>query len=237
MTASSAAFRRPALARILQHSRLQVGDAEAAASPAVIGAAGGHSLQLVTQPGSLKPAALLSSLSTSLQSLPHASVWVVNLAYDAAVLPQAGFGLLCSSLHSSDILGIAFDSCCFPSQPPSPAPQPTTRLTVMLGGARFPGVAAETWEQAVERALAGIARMLGCARPPVYVGGGLMRDCIPQYVVGHGGWVKGVEEGVAEVNRRVGRPQLQVLGNALHGVAVNDLITRAKRAATRVLQT
>ena len=225
-----------ALGRILQRSYLATEDPSAVSSPVDNIPTLGGGLRLLTRSSSLPGASLLSSLSSSLLSLPHASVWVVNVAYDAAVLPHAGFGVLCSSLHSTDILGIAFDSCCFPSQPPSPTSHRTTRLTVMLGGARFPEVACETWEQAVERALAGIGRMLGCARPPVYVGGGLMRDCIPQYVIGHGGWVKGVEEGVAEVNRRVGRQQLQVIGTAMYGVAVNDLIKRAKRTATQHLQ-
>ena len=223
------------LGRILQRSYMETHDPPEILAPGDSAPVTEGGLQLLTGSSALAGNELLPSLASSLLSLPHASVWVVNVAYDAAVLPHAGFGVLCSSLHSSDILGIAFDSCCFPGQPPFPSAQPVTRLTVMLGGARFPQVTRETWEQAVERALAGIGRMLGCARPPVYLGGGLMRDCIPQYVVGHGGWVKGVEEGVAEVNRRVGGQRLQVIGTALHGVAVNDLIKRAKRTATDTL--
>ena len=191
-------------------------------------------LRLLSDAAAVPSPSLLSSLSSSLLSLPYASVYVVHLGYDAAVLPHAGFGLLCSSLHSSDVLGIVFASSTFPSQaPPNP---PITRLTVMIGGARYPRLSEEPFPRAVQRALAGVGRMLGCARPPVYVGGGLMEECIPQYVVGHGAWVKGVEGAVAEVNRRLGHERLQALGNALHGVSVNDLITQAKRLATRYYQ-
>ena len=226
------------MGRILSRSRLTA-DADPSSAPVPSSSAPPAG----ASPSPLRPlpdlstsplSTLLPSLSSSLLSLPYASVYVIHLGYDAAILPHPGFGLLCSSLHSSDVLGIVFASSIFPSQsPPTP---PTTRLTVMLGGARFPHIADEPMERVVERALAAVGRMLGCARPPVYVGGGVQRECIPQYVVGHGAWVKGVEGAMAEVNRRVGGERLQLLGNAMHGVSVNDLITQAKRLATHYYQ-
>ena len=56
---------------------------------------------------------------------------VVNVIYDGHVLPANGFGYLVPAQEPSDILGVVFDSCVFPTE------VPTTRLTVMLGGSRY----------------------------------------------------------------------------------------------------
>ena len=184
----------------------------------------------VSSPASLSSSALLSQIASSLQSLPYASVWVVSVGYDAAVLSHSGFGLLCGSSHSDDVLGIAFDSCVFPQHNSA---QQQTRLTVMLGGARFPHLASLSAAEVEQRALAALQRMLGVTRPPSVVQATLTRDCIPQYVVGHQAWVRGLQQAVIELNSRLGSERLQLLGNALHGVSVNDLISESRLVAAR----
>jgi len=193
-------------------------------------------LQFVDSRPSLSAAALLSSLSASLSSLPYANVWVVNLAYPTSVLRTPAFGLLCASHHSTDgLLGIAFDSCVFPQHSTThPIAQPATRLTVMLGGARFPHLAHSTAATVQSAAVAAVADKLGVAVEPLWAEARLAVECIPQYVVGHGRWVAGVEAGVEALNERLGgERRLHVLGNAMYGVSVNDLITRAKQFATQ----
>ena len=239
-----------ALARILHHSTISLQPtgtdphrSPVQQPPPTSKSSTSSALQFGESPSSLSPAALLSSLSTSLSSLPYANVWVVNLAYPPSVLSTPAFGLLCASHHSTDgLLGIAFDSCVFPQQSTAhPLSQPATRLTVMLGGARFPHVARSSAASAQSAAVAAIRDKLGVSVEPLWVEARLAVECIPQYVVGHSKWVKGVEDGVEELNMRlVGsdrrRRRLDVLGNAMYGVSVNDLITRAKQLATQYYQ-
>ena len=198
-------------------------------------------LQLVKSNSSASSTDLLASLSTSLSSLPYANVWVVNLAYPSSVLATPAFGLLCASHHSADgLLGIAFDSCVFPQHSAAhPLAQPgATRLTVMLGGARFPHLAHASSATAQSAAMAAVRDKLGVSAEPLWVQAQLAVDCIPQYVVGHGRWRQGVEDGLEQLNARLAggdkrRRRLDVLGNAMYGVSVNDLIHRAKLFATQ----
>ena len=194
-------------------------------------------LQYVDSRSSLSFASLLSSLSTSLSSLPYANVWVVNLAYPTSVLRTPAFGLLCASHHSTEgLLGIAFDSCVFPQHNTAHTlAQPATRLTVMLGGARFPHLTHSTAASVQSAAVAAVADKLGVSVQPLWVEARLAMECIPQYVVGHSRWVASVESGVEAVNGRLGgeRRRLDVLGNAMYGVSVNDLISRAKLFAAQ----
>ena len=197
-------------------------------------------LQFADVRSSLSSVALLSSLTTSLSSLPHANVWVVNIAYPPSVLRTPAFGLLCASHHSTDgLLGIAFDSCVFPQHSTAhPLSQPATRLTVMLGGARFPHLARSSAAAVQSAAMAAVVDKLGVTVEPLWVEARLAVECIPQYVVGHGKWVKGVEAAVEQLNVKLGgnERRLDVLGAAMYGVSVNDLISRAKLFATSYYQ-
>ena len=163
-------------------------------------------LQYVESRSSISTAALVSSLSTSLSSLPYAYVWVVNLAYPPSALSTPGFGLLCASHHSTDgLLGIAFDSCVFPQHSTAhPLSQPATRLTVMLGGARFPQFAQSSAATAQTAAVAAVRDKLAVTAEPLWVEARLATECIPQYVVGHSRWVASLEGAVDELNRRLG---------------------------------
>ena len=196
-------------------------------------------LQFVDLRPSLSSTALLSSLCTSLSSLPYANVWVVNLAYPPSTLRTPAFGLLCASHHSTDgLLGIAFDSCVFPEQGDSlPGVEPATRLTVMMGGARFPHLAHSSAAAVQSAAVAAVRDKLGVNVEPLWLEARLATECIPQYVLGHSRWVKGVEDGLEALNARLAggasTRRLNVLGNAMYGVSVNDLVTRAKLFATQ----
>jgi oxygen-dependent protoporphyrinogen oxidase len=134
------------------------------------------------------------------ESMPFASVWVVNVVYprgDILRPEQRGFGLLVPSKHTIrglEVLGISYDSCIFPPQTAegesAPSAETTeTRLTVMLGGARHPWLATELDESGASlHALRAIEALMGIdhreARPTL-VEATLQVDCIPQFLVGH----------------------------------------------------
>lgn len=140
---------------------------------------------------------LLGAISPS--ATPFASVWVVHLIYSGDLLqgPARGFGLLVPSRHvlaGTEILGVTYDSCVFPSQNSGSQPKGETRLTVMIGGDRHPwlveGERALNEETAGMHALRAVHAMMGpvfdpSVNRPLIVRALLNRQCIPQYYVGH----------------------------------------------------
>lgn len=53
-------------------------------------------------------------LGEELEGIPFVNVGVVNLEFEGDVLPVNGFGFLVPPNQNLDILGVIFDSCCFP---------------------------------------------------------------------------------------------------------------------------
>uniref|UniRef100_A0A4W4FIJ1 Protoporphyrinogen oxidase n=1 Tax=Electrophorus electricus TaxID=8005 RepID=A0A4W4FIJ1_ELEEL len=81
----------------------------------------------------LPPAA--HSLSEQLRAIPTVTVAMVNLEFEGSVLPVKGFGHLVPSSEDLGLLGVVYDSVPFPQH--NRRGDPTTRLTVMMGGAWF----------------------------------------------------------------------------------------------------
>lgn len=74
---------------------------------------------------------LNSDLQTLLKSIPFADVAVVHLEYKGDnLLSQPSFGYLNPSTEPSKVIGVIFDTCCFPQEN-------RTLMTVMMGGYWF----------------------------------------------------------------------------------------------------
>ncbi|KAJ8289732.1 hypothetical protein GJAV_G00004640 [Gymnothorax javanicus] len=146
----------------------------------VISALPAHALASV-----LPPAAQL--LSEQLQKIPTVTVAVVNLEYEGSVLPVLGFGHLIPSSEDKAVLGVVYDSVAFPEH--NRKGSPTTRLTVMMGGAWFQevfGKAEEVTEKCLlDRATEAVGSQLGVSTQPLWSSVAVLKDCIPQYHVGH----------------------------------------------------
>jgi len=195
-----------------------------------------------------------SALNSSLNSIPAATVCVVNLYYDIPSLLQKikppggiprslvqsgiglqGFGYLIPnsvpfSQNPERALGVIFDSDISPDLWTTvPKNALGTRLTVMLGGHYWDGwTSFPSDAEAEEMARSLLDRHLGIKEPPSAVRATLQRNCIPQYVVGH-------ERAMARAHRALidtfdGR--LRVAGSWYTGVGVNDCV----RAAWDVVQ-
>ncbi|XP_072135150.1 protoporphyrinogen oxidase isoform X4 [Mobula birostris] len=148
------------------------------------------------------PARVLSSLlppvwqplAKTLNTIGSVSVAVVNMEYEGLVLPVSGFGHLVPSGECSEILGVVYDSCCFPQQDRS-GPQ-TTRLTVMMGGSWFteafgdPRSVAD--DELLQRAVQAVQEQLGIVAQPLRTVVRVQQDCIPQYEIGHWKLLEGI---------------------------------------------
>ncbi|XP_054636735.1 protoporphyrinogen oxidase isoform X2 [Dunckerocampus dactyliophorus] len=186
-------------------------------------------------PAKALAAALPSScqpLVQPLQDISCVTVAVVNLEYEGSVLPVQGFGHLVPSCEDPGLLGVVYDSVPFPQH--NTPDGPTTRLTVMMGGAWFQEAfgtpASVTKEQLLERATEAMRCHLGVMAAPRWSWVSLQKDCIPQYTEGHFGRVDFMRRFVKKNSL-----SLSLIGSSYDGVSVNDVIFSARTAVEELL--
>eukprot|EP01134_Creolimax_fragrantissima_P005627 CFRG5627T1 len=167
----------------------------------------------------------LAKMNEIFGATSFANVAVVNLAYDEDVLPIKGFGYLVPPKEKSEVLGVIFDSCVFPSQ--NGGNSNVTRLTVMMRGDRFKQKGIEDEKILSRMALTGIREHLGITATPTHVLAQTQRNCIPHYQPGH---VARMGE-LDWLMRSTFHGRLSVIGASYKGVSVNDCIRFAKCTA------
>ncbi|KAI5092536.1 protoporphyrinogen oxidase, partial [Silurus meridionalis] len=186
------------------------------------------------------PASVLASLlppdarllSHHLREINAANIGLVNLEYEGSVLPVSGFGHLIPSSEDSGLLGVVYDSVPFPQH--NRKGEPTTRMTVMMGGAWFEetfGHPDEVKEgMLLDRAVQAVRSHLNITSSPVWSRSAVLKNCIPQYHLGH--WKR------LEVMRQYIRDHslpLTLAGASFDGVSVNDVIFSGRRAAEGIV--
>ena len=165
-----------------------------------------------------------SELASHLRGAVSAPAVTVGLgARGESPLPP-GFGALVTPGNVMISRGLLFES----SYAPGRAPVGSWLLKVIAGGALFPGVVDWDYEKLVAVVSAESERVLGSALTPQFIEVVRHRPGIPQYVVGHGGWLAGLDDLLAR------RPGLHVTGWGYRGVGVAYQATDAVRTATRV---
>ncbi|KAB7847303.1 protoporphyrinogen oxidase [Streptomyces mobaraensis] len=162
-----------------------------------------------------------------LTGVRYAPVRVVSVGYrrrDLAVLPR-GFGYLTVPPEPTRILGVVHASVVFPDC----APPDGVLLRAFAGGAEDPGFAELDADEAVAVAHRDVTALFGPAAGPEFRHDHVWPEAIPQYTPGHGARVRALLDAVAGV------PGLHLAGAAYHGVAVNECVRDARRAASEVL--
>lgn len=173
------------------------------------------------------PSHALSSLLPKIESIPTSSVVAINLGYETDILKKPGFGYLIPSKEKEQILGVIFDSSVFPQQSHN-ANQ--TRLTVMLGGVRYPHIMEMSDATIQEIAIDAVSRHLGIHQTPNVIHIQRNWNAIPQYLIGH-------QEKVAEIEKQVNSQsfgRLSILGSSYYGVSISDCITNAERISALI---
>lgn len=177
--------------------------------------------QVIAAIPALKLANLMpqTKLAELLSKSVAASVVVVNLGYKTKVLNYSGFGYLVPSAEKQDILGVVFDSISFPSQNLDPN---QTRLSVMMGGAHRPDLLALQDEELANIAVKRIFEHLNISVKPHSCLVTKNFNSIPQYQVGHGKWLSGLDMALKQY------PGLFLIGNSYKGISLNDCISSSK---------
>ncbi|KAF6214204.1 hypothetical protein GE061_008943 [Apolygus lucorum] len=165
-------------------------------------------------------------LSNELSGIPFVDVAVVNLAYKGKRLEKDAFGFLIPPSQNVPILGVIFDSCNFDAGD-------WTVLTVMMGGAWFNKYFSSDVkkEELLELAVSKTQEILHIEGQPAAHHVSIMKNCIPQYVVGHYDRINRIESYIKDK-----KLPLSLVGSSFTGVGVNDVILSARRAVEQLLQ-
>jgi oxygen-dependent protoporphyrinogen oxidase len=170
-------------------------------------------------------AGLDPSLSAELAGIPSAPLAVVHLGFTREDAPGLrGIGFLLPRSEDASVLGALIPSNVFPQR----APDGHVLASVMLGGARNPGLVEAADETLVEtacvalRAFAGVRGSPRFSFPIRHVRG------IPQYVIGHGDRLKTIAA------RLLLHPGLLLGGNSYRGIAINSCMAEAPRVAAEL---
>lgn len=163
-------------------------------------------------------------LATELKAIPTVTVGVVNLHYNKRVLNHEAFGFLVPPSENLPILGVIFDSCCFPNGE-------NTVVTVMLGGRWFHqkfGAKLDVENSLLEESKRQLEEILNIYQQPDNYSILILKDCIPQYVVGHSARISRIKDYIE--NHKL---PLHLVGNWFDGVGINDVIYHAKKTVER----
>lgn len=157
-------------------------------------------------------------LSANLKEIPYVTVGIVNLYFKTDNLIDPAFGFLVPPIENSSILGVVFDSCCMPDQK-------GTVLTVMMGGRWFKDRFGDNIDKTklYDIAVKEIGNILDIQEKPSAYNVNILKNCIPQYVVGHYDRVDDIRHYIKEKNLPI-----SLIGSSYDGVGINDVIYSAK---------
>lgn len=173
----------------------------------------------------LKP--LSAPLGEQLGEIEHSGTAIVSVGFDRDQIahPLDGMGAVVPSIEKSPVLACSFSSQKYTHR----APNNKVLLRVFAGGARAPEMAEMADGELCRILLAELGRMLGIRGEPDYVNVAHWPGTMPQYYVGHRERVRAIESGVAAL------PNLELAGNAYHGVGIPNCIHSGEAAAERIL--
>jgi protoporphyrinogen/coproporphyrinogen III oxidase len=146
------------------------------------------------------------------------SITVCGLGWKEDLLPFGGFGFLTPSQEEKELLGISFDSSIFPQHSGSYK----TRLSVLMGGGRYPEMVALSDEELIKKAGEFCSKYLHINKEPDKKIVIRAKEAIAAYPVGHLRRLSLLEE--ATKGRRV-----RFFGAGLYGISVPQCIAGAQQ--------
>jgi len=158
-----------------------------------------------------------------LQQIPYASMTVICFGYGREQISRSldGFGYLIPKKEGLSTLGTLWDSSMFENR----APEGKVLLRSMMGGACFPHYVTLSDDEVVARVRKDLAVTMGIDAAPEFIRIFRHPQAIPQYTVGHGARLQGLEELLRA------HPGLILTGNSYRGIGLNDCVAAAERAA------
>ena len=165
-----------------------------------------------------------AELAGHLARIEYSPIAVVGFGYRRLAHPLDGFGVLTTAAAHVPVLGILWDSSIFPDR----APPGGKILRAMIGGQRSPELVALDDASLAARAREGILRCMGVDATPDVVYVRRWERGIPNYGPGHLARVAAIDAATAR------HPGLALIGNAYHGVAMNDCCRNGRALGDRL---
>ncbi|XP_033334431.2 protoporphyrinogen oxidase [Megalopta genalis] len=164
-------------------------------------------------------------LANELRSIPTVTVGVVNLQFPKNALPMTAFGVLIPPREERPILGVIFDSCVVPQK------SDATVLTVMMGGEWFEKYFGQcsSDEHLLTVAVNQVQEILHIEEDPTVFNVSILKDCIPQHIVGHMQRLTRIRNYISTHKIPLG-----LCGSSYQGVGLNDVILSAKQAVSDI---
>lgn len=168
-------------------------------------------------------------VSAALEALPavnHPPVATLVLGFKREQVghPLDGFGVLLPPVEQEPILGTIFSSSLFPDR----APEGHVSLMNFLGGSLRPELGRLDASDATEATLTALRRLLRIKGEPVFTHHTRWPQAIPQYHVGYGTFLDGLERIENDF------PGLHLRGNFRGGPGLNDVMVSALSLADRL---
>ena len=168
-----------------------------------------------------------AELGREIGTITHSGTAIVSLGYERRQIGHSlnGMGAVVPAIEKSPILACSFSSQKYTHR----APEGKVLLRVFVGGANKPELAEMDDRQLRPLVTQHLAALLKIQGEPDYCNIAHWPGTMPQYHVGHKQLVARIEARVAQI------PQLELAGNAFHGVGVPDCIHGGEQAAERAL--
>jgi oxygen-dependent protoporphyrinogen oxidase len=180
-----------------------------------------HALASLPLPDELK------AQLTPLGEIEYPPVSVVTLGFPRHAVghPLDGFGVLVPAVEKLSVLGVLFNSTLFPGR----VPTGQVLLTIFVGGARQPELAAWPDEELVTRVRTDLEKLLTVSGAPVFQKIVRWPRAIPQYNLNHGAMLAAIT--AAEQ----AWPGLVLAGSYFGGVSVPQCLATGQAAGLRAL--
>ncbi|MEO7414540.1 MAG: protoporphyrinogen oxidase, partial [Opitutaceae bacterium] len=162
---------------------------------------------------------------TLLDTIPHPPVSSLFLGFKREQVshPLDGFGALVPALEKRALLGVIFSSSLFPDR----APPGHVALTVMIGGALQPDLAARSGSDLFATVREDLRELLGVNGEPVFQRHAFWPKAIPQYALGYDRYL----DAIAACERAY--PGFSIGGQVRDGIALPSCIAAGEKLAAR----
>lgn len=167
-------------------------------------------------------------ISAMLNQIPYSSMTTACFGYERKRIEHNlnGFGYLIPKGERMSTLGTLWDSSIFENR----AAKGKVLLRSMMGGACFPGYIKLSDEEVAKRVQGDLRAIMGIKASPSFTRIFRHEKAIPQYIVGHGQRLEGLDEKTKEL------PGLFLTGNSYRGIGLNDCVAAANRTANEAVK-
>ncbi|MDI6821925.1 MAG: protoporphyrinogen oxidase [Actinomycetota bacterium] len=169
------------------------------------------------------------SLADILLKIPYVSSATISLGYEREKLshPLQGFGVLVSRQEKLQIKAISWSSTKFAYR----APEGYVLIRCFIGTAQGEGIVYQSDEEILKVVKEELKKIMGINSEPILTKIYRWENSMPQYLLGHGERVRFIEQRLTHKY-----PGLYLIGNAYHGIGINDCIYNATQAAEGTIE-